>query len=100
MDENRLSTTANRNNLPQIFRVTHPFHPLYQQEFELVDRRLNWGEDRVYFHDALCDLKSILTRYTSVKAEDPFVSVARGRAYFRTKDLLALVGTINGMVER
>jgi hypothetical protein len=97
MDENRLSTTANRNNLPQIFRVTHPFHPLYQQEFELVDRRLNWGEDRVYFHDALCDLKSIHTRYTSVKAEDPFVSIAQGRAYFRTKDLLALVGAINGM---
>ncbi|MGI9286137.1 MAG: DUF5372 family protein [Pseudomonadales bacterium] len=47
-DGNRLSTTANRNSLIQTFRVTHPFHPLYQQEFELVDRRLNWGEDRVY----------------------------------------------------
>jgi hypothetical protein len=81
MDENRQSTTANRNNLPQTYRVTHPFHPLYQQEFELVDRRHNWGEDRVYFHDDQGDLKSILTRYTSIRAVDPFVSMAQGRAY-------------------
>ena len=74
--------------------MTHPFHPLYQQEFELVDRRHNWGEDRVYFHDAQGDLKSILTRYTSIRAADPFVSMAQGRAYFRTGDLLELIGTL------
>jgi hypothetical protein len=33
------------------FRVIHPYHPLFQQEFELVSCRQNWGEDRVWFHD-------------------------------------------------
>ena len=98
--KNRSSTTANRNNLPQQFSVTHPFHPLYQQEYKLIDRRLNWGVDRVYYHDALGDLKSILTRYTSIKAEDPFVFIAHGQAYFRTKDLLELIGYIHKMSDK
>ena len=35
----------------QFLRVTHPFHPLLGKEFPLADRRLTWGEDRVYYHD-------------------------------------------------
>ncbi len=99
MGENRSSTTANRNIPPRTFRITHPFHPRYQQEFELVDQRCNWGEDRVYFHDAVGDLKSILTRYTSAKTQDPFVALAQGRAHFRTKDLLELIGYLNKLNE-
>ncbi|MBE0548285.1 MAG: hypothetical protein IH627_11680 [Rubrivivax sp.] len=33
------------------FRVTHPHHPLFGQEFELVERGQNWREDRAWFHD-------------------------------------------------
>jgi len=35
----------------QRFRVTHPFHPWFGREFALVTYRLNWGDERVYFHD-------------------------------------------------
>jgi len=33
------------------FRVTHPFHPLLGMEYELVTRKLTWGEDRVFYYD-------------------------------------------------
>jgi hypothetical protein len=87
-----LSTTTYRNDRAQTFCVSHPFHPLYQQEYELIDRHHNWGEDRVNYLDARGDLKSIPTRYTNIYAQDPFVSIAQDRAYFRTEDLLALIG--------
>jgi Family of unknown function (DUF5372) len=95
MDEQCLSTTADRNHSKQTFSVTHPFHPLYLQEFDLVVRRYNWGEDRAYYHDAQNDLQSILTRYTSLKAKDPFVCIAQDRAFFRTMDLLHLLDLIS-----
>ncbi|WP_367183921.1 DUF5372 family protein, partial [Ferrimicrobium sp.] len=28
--------------------MTHPFHPLAGQEFDLISRKRNWGEDRVF----------------------------------------------------
>ncbi|MHC4091879.1 MAG: DUF5372 family protein, partial [Planctomycetota bacterium] len=74
----------------QRFRVTHPFHPLFGCEFELVVRRQNWGEDRVVFHDADGRLISLPARWTSVCVPDPFVVVAAGRAPFRVEDLLRL----------
>ena len=72
--------------------MTHPFHPLFRQEFDLIDRRRNWGEDRVYFHDAQGSLKSMHARYTSVREEDPLVSIALGRAYLSLpKTLYSLI---------
>ena len=44
------------------FRVTHPFHPLFQQEFELVSYRQNWGENRVWFQDKLGRLHALPAR--------------------------------------
>ena len=73
------------------FDVTHPHHPLRSRKFKLVTYRHNWGEDRVYFHDAAGKLNSIPARWTTVVAEDPFVAVAGGRCFFRFEDLLKLV---------
>jgi hypothetical protein len=69
------------------FYVCHPFHPLYGCWFELVNYRRNWGEDRVYYHDVDGRLRSLPAAWTSVRPEDPFVTVAAGRCYFRTQDL-------------
>ena len=41
-----------------MFSVTHPFHPLQGQQFVLVQVRLNWGEERVYYLDANDRLRS------------------------------------------
>jgi hypothetical protein len=41
------------------FQVTHPYHPLHLQEFELVLHAQNWHEDRVWFHDANGRLRAL-----------------------------------------
>ena len=74
--------------------MTHPFHPWFGREFDLVDYRQNWGEDRVCFVDEQGRVDSILASYTDARREDPFVSIAAGRAHFRYDDLLELAELI------
>ena len=81
----------------QVFQVTHPFHPLAGQRFELVDRYRTWGEDRVYYHTAAGELKSLPAGWTDVAEPDPFVVIGAGRAYFRPADLWAVVQLIQGL---
>jgi hypothetical protein len=64
---------------------------LYQQEFELVSYRQNWGEDRVWFQDKKDDrLHSLPRNWTDLAGLDPFVAVAAGRSLFRVADLVEL----------
>ena len=35
------------NNLKQKIRITHPFHPLYNQQFDLVAYRKSWRREYV-----------------------------------------------------
>jgi hypothetical protein len=45
------STTPSPSLAEGIFTVTHPFHPLFGQQFEILTCRHNWGEYRVTFYD-------------------------------------------------
>jgi hypothetical protein len=72
------------------FRITHPFHPLCGVEYELVTRRLTWGEDRVFYYDLDGQLKSLMANVTDVAAVDAFDRVSAGRSAFRMDDLLDL----------
>lgn len=74
-----------------MFVVTHPFHPLNGREFALVTYRLNWGEDRVYFHNDAGLLSSIPAGWTNVSEKDPFVEMAEGRCVLRFVDAVELV---------
>ncbi|HIF01649.1 MAG: DUF5372 family protein [Fuerstiella sp.] len=56
--------------------MTHPFHPFFGREFDLVTYRQNWGEDRVYFHDDQGQLRTLSAGRTSLGADDPFVAVS------------------------
>jgi hypothetical protein len=76
-------------------RVTHPFHPLSGREFEFVEHRQNWGEDRVCLRDADGVLFSLLTCWTDAAPPEPFVVVAAGRCPFITDDLLAVADLID-----
>ena len=76
------------------FRVIHPYHPLFQQEFELVSYRQDWGQDRVWFQDKLGRLHSLPTSWTDAGAVDPFVALAAGRSLFRVTDLIELARQI------
>jgi hypothetical protein len=77
--------------------VTHPFHPLAGREFDLVVRKYNWAEDRVFFFDDYGQLRSIPAGFTDVDPPDPFVAVSAGRSAFRVEDLLALAGLLDGL---
>ena len=80
------------------FKVTHPHHPLYGQQFELLAQRQNWGEDRVMFLDENGRLRSLPSGWTSLVSPDPFVVVSRGRALFRVVDLLSLRALLDTLV--
>jgi hypothetical protein len=70
--------------------VTHPFHPLCGQEFEVIEYRCAWGEERVYFLDSSGQLQRLPATWTDVVGEDPFVAVAAGRSPLRVEDLVQL----------
>jgi hypothetical protein len=72
------------------FRITHPFHPLRGTEYDLVARRTNWGEDRVFIYDTEGTLKSLPASVTDVVPVDAFTHISAGRSAFRVDDLLAL----------
>jgi Family of unknown function (DUF5372) len=70
--------------------ITHPFHPLVGQSFELVSRSPHWGEDRVIYRASDATLPSISVAMTDLEPPDAFRRIASGRAAFRTVDLLEM----------
>lgn len=96
MDGDVSSTTDHRDGASEVFEVTHPFHPLFRQQFELVELRLNWGEQRAYFEDVDGRVKSLPARWTSVFPPDPVIVIGAGRAHFRVVDLLELSAHLQG----
>jgi hypothetical protein len=85
------SITHDGDDAARTFRVIHPFHPLYGQQFSLVTVRNNWGEDRVYYHDEQGRLCCIPARWTDAVPADPVVVISAGRSPFRLQDLRELV---------
>jgi hypothetical protein len=59
-----------------------------------VTYRNNWGEQRVYFHDAEGRLTALPAAWTDVFSPDPFVVISAGRSAFRSNDLLELTRLI------
>lgn len=74
--------------------MTHPFHPLFGREFELLATKYAWGEERVYFRDGEGNLRHLPTGWTSAVDTDAFRVIAAGRCAFRTEDLLLLADLI------
>ncbi len=80
--------------------MTHPFHPLYGQQFEILSYRHNWGEYRVTFYETPGHVRALPAAWTSVAPADPSVILAAGRADFRLADLLQLSQLIHRIQER
>jgi len=76
------------------FRVIHPFHPLSEREFDIVDYTTAWGEGRVFFHDDENLLKSLPARWTSIAPINPYVQIAAGRCTLRLPELLELANLV------
>jgi hypothetical protein len=75
-------------------RVTHPFHPLFGQEIDFVERRVHWGDDLLFYRDYRGYITALPTGWTSVQDEDPFLVVSAGRSHFRVTDLIDLASLI------
>jgi len=70
---------------------------LFEQQFELIARRRNWGEDRVWFRDREGRVQTLPTSWTDAGGVDGFVTVAAGRSLFRMAELIELAGQIAGL---
>ena len=93
------STTPSPSLAEGVFTVTHPFHPLYGQQFEILSYRHNWGEYRVTFYQTADRVRALPAAWTSLAPADPTVTLAAGRAAFRVADLLQLAHLI-GRIEK
>jgi hypothetical protein len=82
-----------------VFTVTHPFHPLYGQQFEILTSRHNWGDYRVTFYQTPDHVRALPAAWTSLAPSDPSVVLAAGRAAFRVADLLQLSHLIGRIEE-
>lgn len=88
------------NGGQQVFTVTHPFHPLKGQTFEVLAVRNNWGGGRVSYLDATGRLRTLPVEWTDVHVPDPVVMIGAGRAFFRADLLRQLRNLINGQLTR
>ena len=77
--------------MSKTFQITHPFHPLFGREFELVQLRHGAFEESVFFSDDDGHLKALPARWTSIVPPDPHEVISQGRSLFRVRDLLELV---------
>jgi hypothetical protein len=64
----------------------------------VVTYRHSFGDQRVFFHDADGQLRSIPALWTSLVAPDPAVVLAAGRAPFRVGDLLAVARLVHVLI--
>lgn len=79
------------------FRVTHPFHPLFSRQFDLVSYRRNWHREYIEYIDGEGLIASLPLEWTDVAGEDPFLSLSRGRSYFRVEGLIQLVSLMDDL---
>lgn len=85
-----MSTAALPSLAEGTFTVTHPFHPWYGQQFEILSYYHHWGIHKVTFYDAPGHVCALPAAWTSLVPPAPFVVQSKGRALFRPDDLLSL----------
>jgi hypothetical protein len=74
----------------QVFTITHPFHPLRGQTFDVVSVLNNWGGDRVGFTGADGCWRSLPVEWTDAITPELVVTLGAGRAHFRADFLRRL----------
>ena len=86
------------DHLKKRLTLTHPFHPRFSEEFELVSYRRSWGRECVDCRDGQGELVTIPLQWTDATGFfDPFLEASRGRSYFRVWELMELVELIKRM---
>ena len=72
------------------FRVTHLFHPLYGQEFEIIKYKRIQGSDRVFFYQKDGSIGSLPLAWCDLRSPDPYLDIEGKHSPFRVEDLLKL----------
>jgi len=62
--------------------------------FRFVVAKAIWGEDRVTIEHPDGGLRSVPVNWTDFVPADAYLSLGRGRSYFRVEDLLALADLV------
>ena len=85
------------DQLKKRITITHPFHPLFGQEFPLIQYRRCWKRTpRVEYLNQEGCVECIPLDWTDATDEqDPFLVVSAGRSFFRVEDLLRLAEMID-----
>jgi hypothetical protein len=94
MKEKGARTAPFVSTMRRRLKVTHPFHPLFDQEFEFVGFCNSWKKECVQFSDANGSLFSLPLEWTDAAGVDPFLRVSQGRSHFRVEELLRLVDLV------
>jgi hypothetical protein len=97
MRKTELRNTPVVAKLRNRFKVIHPFHPLYQKEFELVDYSKSFGCAYIEYYNELGEVDCIPLAWTDAKGVDPFLEISGGRSFFRLEDLLRLMDLISDL---
>jgi hypothetical protein len=79
--------------------VTHPFHPLAGEVFEIVDRRCLESGEYVYIETRPGVVQGVPVAWTNLGATDAFVAMAAGRSMFRVDALLRLAEIVSELGE-
>lgn len=62
------------------FRITHPFHPFRDREFDLIEQQGAWVHSTLLFEDPGGYLQQIPAVWTDLAKGDAFGEVAAGRS--------------------
>lgn len=85
-----LSTASQQDLRHKTFRITHPFHPFRNIDFEIVEVRRLPAECRVFFFTPKGRKSSVPLGWTDIAPPDPFILLSGERTLFRVEDLLGL----------
>ena len=84
--------------LTRKFRVTHPFHPLFCQEFESTGRKRINGRNHFVFYNNKGKRTTMPVKWTDApEEEDVYVAISAGRSYFRVEDLILLSALLRSL---
>ena len=78
-------TASQQDFSNKTFRITHPFHPYKNIEFEIDSERRIAYERRVFFFNTKGRKSSVPLHWTDIGPEDPFVAVSAGCSFFQTR---------------
>lgn len=85
------------SNLRKNLRVTHPFHPLFNKEFEIIGFFNSWKKECIEFLDDQGNRSSLPLEWTDAADIDPFLHFSIGRSHFRIDELLRLVDLVDAI---